>query len=101
LIGAVFCLGLVATCGGGDQGRCCPHPPLDALSGCMFLGGPATRGCVKTCDFWCTTNWRVEVDVQGCEELRFDHRTPAPGENLQCLRPFDAGRDDVSDDAGD
>ena len=33
-------------------------------SGSMYLGGVKQDGqCVKTSDFWCSTNWRVELDA--------------------------------------
>ncbi len=41
-------------------------------AGCMFLGGSAP-GCFRTCDFWCSENWRVEFDEHGCEGWRYDY----------------------------
>lgn len=54
-------------------------------SGCMNLGGPASSGCVTSCDFWCSTNWRVERDSSGCEVWRYNVRSPQPGEDAHCL----------------
>ncbi|AKV04589.1 hypothetical protein AKJ09_11252 [Labilithrix luteola] len=66
---------------------CCPLDP--APSGCMNLGGSAKTGCAKTCDFFCSTNWRVEQDDTGCQVWRWDIRTPQAGETPQCFS--DAG----------
>lgn len=69
--------------GGGDGGgACCPRDP--APSGCMNLGGSSKDGCSKTCDFFCSENWRVEKDDAGCEVWRYDTRAPKPGETSTC-----------------
>lgn len=71
-------------------GQCCPRDPSPA--GCMQLGGTSgASGCVKTCDFYCSTNWRVEKDNNGCEVWRWDTRTPQPGETKYCFAAADAG----------
>jgi hypothetical protein len=59
-----------------DGAACCLRDT--AQSGCMFLGGPASPGggCGQTCDFFCSENWRVEFDGQGCETWRYDNATP-------------------------
>ncbi|HET6284522.1 MAG TPA: hypothetical protein VFH73_26435 [Polyangia bacterium] len=74
-----------------DGAQCCPRST--AIAGCMHLGGTNTSplSCLLTCDFFCSTNWRVETDQQGCEYWRYDRRQPAPGENAQCIVPPDAG----------
>ena len=46
--------------------------------------------CARTCDFFCSQNWRIEKDANGCDEWKFDVRQPAPGEGPQC-NPLDAG----------
>lgn len=88
-------------CGGADAGTpetqatspdaayCCPRDTV--MQGCMRLGGVNQFGCFETCDFWCSTNWRVEVDQFGCERWEHDYRTPTPGENAECLPAQDAG----------
>jgi hypothetical protein len=68
---------------------CCPRD--ETMSGCMRLGGVNAIGCFVTCDFYCSTNWRVEVDEFGCERWSYDLRKPAPGENMECFRLPDAG----------
>jgi hypothetical protein len=68
---------------------CCPRD--QALSGCMSLGGSSTNGCGKSCDFFCSTNWRVETNADGCEVWRYDVRQPAAGENAQCLTDTNTG----------
>lgn len=40
---------------------------------------PSRYGCGLTCDFWCSYNWRVELDGSGCEIWRYDTRQPLPG----------------------
>jgi hypothetical protein len=67
----------------GGSGRCCPRD--EATSGCTYLGGPAASGCFRSCDFYCSTNWRVELDEAGCEVWRWDIRGPAPGEDDRCF----------------
>ena len=76
---------------GTDGPRCCPLDPLH--SGCMDLGGLAQSGCHQVCEFWCSTNWRVELDDQGCEVWRMDYRLPAAGESAFCLPDGGAGTD--------
>ena len=76
---------------GADGPRCCPRDPMN--SGCMDLGGLAQAGCHQVCDFWCSINWRVELDAQGCEVWRMDYRSPAPGETRECLPARDGGAD--------
>jgi hypothetical protein len=83
-----------AGCGGAsskDGPLCCPRDP--EMSGCLHLGGANVSGCFKTCDFYCSTNWRVELDEQGCSVWRYDHRAPAPGETLACQPDRDGGRE--------
>ncbi len=68
---------------GQDGAICCPRDAEP--SGCMNLGGAeGDGGCVETCDFWCSTSWRVET-VAGCEQWVYDTRSPEPGENELCL----------------
>jgi hypothetical protein len=69
----------------------------------MHLGGSNTSpiSCLLICDFWCSANWRVERDAQGCEVWRFDLRRPAPGETMQCLPERDAAADHTPDGHGD
>jgi hypothetical protein len=83
---------------GGDAGLtspeapyCCPRDTV--VSGCTHLGGVNEFGCAATCDFWCSTNWRVEIDTFGCERWAMDYRKPGPGENMVCLPQADAGED--------
>jgi hypothetical protein len=76
---------------------CCP---IDTShSGCTNLGGADRHGCYITCDFYCSTNWRVETDDGGCPLWKYDIRKPNPGENDLCWTDFDA-RDASSEDAG-
>ncbi len=84
--------------GGADTpvtAQCCPRD--QTTSGCMHLGGANqnAHSCDLTCDFWCSTNWRVVNDAQGCETWTFDHRQPAPGEDPQCMVRPDAGNGDA------
>jgi hypothetical protein len=72
-----------------EAAYCCPRDTV--MSGCMRLGGVDEFGCLAVCDFWCSTNWRVEVDQYGCERWVWDHRMPAPGEDMECLPLRDAG----------
>jgi hypothetical protein len=73
-----------------DSGAtCCPRSA--SVSGCMDLGGASQDGCGTTCEFWCSTNWRVETDALGCEVWRYDTRAPHPEENVQCETEPDAG----------
>jgi len=62
---------------------CCP--PDAVRSGSMHLGGQRREGgCFRTHDFWCSTNWRIEKDDQGCPIWRYDVRAPAPDETPSC-----------------
>ena len=87
---------LVAGCSGSgpDDNGCCP-PDL-TMNSCMHLGGYSPGGCLQTCDFFCSTNWRMEKDAHGCVGWRYDTRAPEPGENLMCWKApggGDAGSD--------
>ncbi|MFM2419844.1 MAG: hypothetical protein RL385_4567 [Pseudomonadota bacterium] len=65
---------------------CCP--PDKTTAGCMHLGG-TNRGdnsCNATCDFFCSTNWRIETNEDGCAEWRYDLRAPTPDENASCFK---------------
>ena len=74
---------------GPDAGVCCP---LDSvMTGCMHVGGYSTTGCSVWCDFFCSTNWRIENDPHGCPVWRWDQRAPAPGEDRYCFSAPDAG----------
>ena len=56
---------------GGDAPFCCP--PDRTMSGCMHLGGQSQGGeCWLTCDFFCSSNWRIEHDSQGCSVWHYD-----------------------------
>jgi hypothetical protein len=79
---------------------CCPISP--SPSGCMYTGGAdhGGRSCEMTCDFFCSTNWRIETDQQGCEVWRWDRRAPAPGENSSCFAGLDSKSDVGKTDAG-
>jgi hypothetical protein len=71
-------MGTSGKASGGDTGAavCCPPDPTHN-NGCMHLGGAAQGGmCWETCDFWCSTNWRIEPDAQGCPEWRYDSNGP-------------------------
>jgi hypothetical protein len=73
---------------------CCPPDPNP--SGCMALGGVGTGfdgGCGRTCDFFCSTNWRIENDSSGCPTWKWDTRAPLPDENGSCFKKLDAGTD--------
>jgi len=72
-----------------DGKGCCPPEPQ--VEGCMSLGGYSPQGCPIACDFYCSTNWRVEDDGHGCPVWRYDTRAPGPDENLACLPAADAG----------
>jgi hypothetical protein len=78
-------------CGGSapDRNGCCPPDPT--MSGCTHLGGYSPGGCRETCDFFCSTNWRIERDTHGCSTWRYDTRAPQPGENQACLPALDGG----------
>jgi hypothetical protein len=68
LVPFLACAPLEAAFGGsdGDEDVCCPRDPV--VSGCMHLGGSrAITGCGKMCDFFCSENWRVAKDMNGCE----------------------------------
>ena len=72
-----------------DAGVCCTPDPV--VTGCMNLGGYSTQGCFVTCDFFCSTNWRMENDSHGCAIWRYDTRAPAPGEGPTCFPLPDGG----------
>jgi hypothetical protein len=39
----------------------------------MHLGGASVDGtCSVTCDFFGSSNWRIEKDAQGCSIWRYD-----------------------------
>jgi len=63
----------------------------------MNLGGSRNNNasCATACDFFCTSNWRVEKDENGCEVWRYDVREPPPENAVDCpgARPKDAGSD--------
>ena len=80
---------------GPDENGCCP--PDSTMSSCMHLGGYSPGGCSATCDFFCSTNWRMETDTHGCSGWRYDTRSPLPGENLACFPVPDGGADAGSD----
>jgi hypothetical protein len=84
-----------------DANGCCA--PDQTQSGCMDLGGSAMEGgCFKSCDFWCSTNWRIEKDQKGCDVWRYDMRAPGPEETSLCGPKPDAGMDAGGDaDVGD
>jgi hypothetical protein len=51
----------------------------------MQMGGPEVDGmCIETCDFWCSTNWRIETPESGCETWVYDTREPTEGEDDLC-----------------
>ena len=91
---AVLALLAVVGCGGSSspypdiRGCCRPDPSMNS---CMVLGGYSPQGCAVTCDFFCSTNWRIETDSHGCRVWRYDTRSPLPGENLACFPQPDAG----------
>jgi hypothetical protein len=61
---------------GGDAEFCCP--PDASISGCMHLGGVSSGGaCYLTCDFWCSSNWRIQQDSHGCPVWRYDFNSCA------------------------
>ncbi len=56
---------------GGQPVICCPPDPVP--SSCMHLGGAAINGmCYEVCDFYGSSNWRIETDDQGCPFWRYD-----------------------------
>jgi hypothetical protein len=67
----------------------------------MNLGGAANAGggCYASCDFWCSTNWRIEKDTKGCDVWRYDTRAPTPDETPLCGPKPDAGAVDSGADA--
>jgi hypothetical protein len=68
----------------------------------MDVGGYSTHGCSVTCDFFCSTNWRIENDSHGCPTWRYDTRAPTSDEGPGCFPRLDAGRSaDARSDAGD
>jgi len=60
----------------------------------MYAGGSAQYGCVRLCDFFCATKWRIVDDPSGCPVWTYDTRAPAPGENEMCMPEDDAGEGD-------
>jgi len=92
---AFAALALAAGCSGGgsgpDDNGCCPPDPT--VNSCMHLGGYSPGGCQAVCDFFCSTNWRLETDAHGCSRWRYDTRAPLPGENLACFPAPDGGAD--------
>jgi hypothetical protein len=84
---------------GADGGAgCCPIS--DPGNGCVNLGGAGQgAACAPACDFWCSTNWRVETDDAGCQVWNYDTRSPGPGENQYCML-VDAGDGGGSGEAG-
>lgn len=90
-----------------DTVECCPID--EEPSGCMFMGGDkwSEDACELTCDFWCSTNWRVEVSASGCPGWDYDMREPREGEDEDCLfmesdaTPSDAASAGDTMDTGD
>ena len=72
---------------------------MEPHGSCIQLGGPAVYGCYATCDFWCSTNWRVETDQNGCEVWQYDVRERKAGADLMC-RPLGDGGSEPNDDGG-
>jgi len=89
--------------GGDSPGSCCPLDngnagpmPVGPAHGCMYLGGSsgaAGLGCGLSCDFFCSYNWRVEKDANGCDVWNYDTRQPKSGENTYCQPILDASGD--------
>jgi hypothetical protein len=84
--------------GGGDAGSppdaefCCP--PDSYPSGCMHLGGQSYGGmCYVACDFWGSSNWRIETDAHGCPYWRYDY-------GGACMPPFCIDAGPIYSDAG-
>jgi len=95
-VGAAGAGGGASGAGGGgwpmhqaDSNGCCPPDPT--MTGCMYLGGAAPGGCYILCDFFCSTNWRIENDSHGCPGWSYDLRAPLPGETPLCFPQPDAG----------
>ena len=86
---ATFTLAAGCSGSGPDDNGCCPPDP--SMNSCMHLGGYSPGGCQQTCDFFCSTNWRLEKDAHGCSGWHYDTREPQPGENLICMPALDAG----------
>ncbi len=64
--------------------------PIPTTAGCMKLGGKAVGGvCPTTCDFFCSENWRIEKDSDGCYAWRYERRAPRAGENSFCTPVLD------------
>lgn len=55
-------------------------------------GGYSTQGRFLICDFFCSTNWRIENDSHGCPAWRYDTRAPASGESPICFPLLDGGQ---------
>jgi len=81
-----------------DGPRCCEPGPGPGSS-CQDLGGSNKNGCFVVCDFWCSTNWRLELDDQGCPGWRMAYRMPAPGENMLCFPDLGVDASMTSTDA--
>ena len=71
--------------------KCCPADQTP--SGCMHMGGSSTAAgeCPEMCDFFCSTNWRIVRDSNGCDGWTYDHRSPTPDENAFCFPQPDSG----------
>ena len=79
-----------------SDGPCCPIDPLP--SGCMQLGGTRPQsGCSVTCDFFCSTDWQVVTDENGCSLWKYRVRAPLPGETSLCTPLRDGGNDASTD----
>lgn len=82
-----------------EDARCCPRDSV--VSGCMNLGGARSDGlCGEACDFWCSTDWRVEKDESGCEVWRYSVRSPTPDENTACFPSSECRPTDVAVEPG-
>lgn len=70
---------------GSAAAACCPPDPT--IAGCMHFGGSrmGDDSCPFACDFFCSTNWRIEKDANGCDVWNYDTRRPLSGENSYCL----------------
>jgi hypothetical protein len=97
------CVGLIACGNAGSDGAgdgstapagCCPPDPT--LSGCMHLGGYSDGACGQTCDFWFSTNWRLESDSHGCPIWRWDTRAPQANESPTCQPTLDGDLTDAA-----
>ena len=98
--GWVAALALAVACSGKaanepDSNGCCP--PDAELGSCMHLGGYSPGGCGRTCDFYCSTNWRIENDANNCPVWKYDTRAPLPSETQLCFPTPDAATDSATD----